>query len=55
MEKYALNDIAYNFKPLEIFKPDPNYTVDEKELQESIQKSKELIARIRKKEVAEVK
>ena len=38
MKKYALNDIAYNFKPLEIFQPDPDYKVDEKELQESIKK-----------------
>ena len=49
MKKYALNDIAYNFKPLEIFQPDPDYKVDEKELQESIKKSRELIARIRSK------
>ena len=49
MKKYALNDIAYNFKPLEIFQSDPDYKVDEKELQESIKKSRELVARIRSK------
>ena len=47
MEKYTLNDEVYNFKPLEIFKPDPNYRVDETRLQESIKKSQELIARNR--------
>ena len=49
MKKYALNDIAYNFKPLEIFQPDPDYKFDEKELQESIKKSRELIDHIRSK------
>lgn len=44
MSKTALNDIAYNFEPLELYVPDPNYEVDSKELQKSIQKSQELIA-----------
>ena len=35
MEKYALNDITYNFKPFEIFTPDPDYKVNEKELEKS--------------------
>ena len=47
MEKYALNDEVYNFKPLELFEPDSDYQIDEKELQESMQKSRDLIARIR--------
>ncbi|MDE6435772.1 MAG: hypothetical protein K2L07_16300 [Lachnospiraceae bacterium] len=47
MSKTALNDVAYNFEPLELFVPDPNYTVDETELQESIQKSQELISFIK--------
>lgn len=47
MESYVLNDTTYNFKPLEIFTPDANYQVDEKELEKSIQKNKELIVRVR--------
>ncbi len=43
MSKTALNDVTYNFEPLELFVPDPNYKVDETELQKSIQKSQELI------------
>lgn len=43
MSKTALNDVRYNFEPLELFVPDPDYKVDEKELQKSIQKSQELI------------
>ena len=38
MESYVLNDVEYDFKPLEIFVPDPNYKVDEKELEKSIEK-----------------
>lgn len=30
MGSYVLNEVEYNFKPLEIFVPDPNYKVDEK-------------------------
>ena len=40
MESYVLNDMEYDFKPLEIFVPDPNYEVDEKELEKSIEKIK---------------
>ena len=40
MEKYALNDVNYNFKPFEIFIQDPDYEVDKEELEKSIQKSK---------------
>lgn len=43
MGKTALNDITYNFEPLELCEPDPDYKVDETELQKSIQKSQELI------------
>ena len=39
MGKTALNDVAYNFEPLELCVPDPNYIVDEAELQKSIQMS----------------
>lgn len=42
-----INDFAYNFEPLELFKPDPNYKADEKELQKSIQKSQEIISFIK--------
>ena len=38
MESYVLNDVEYDFKPLEIFVPDPDYKVDEKELKNSIEK-----------------
>ena len=41
MESYVLNDMEYDFKPLEIFVPDPNYKVDEKE------KNRAIIARAR--------
>lgn len=47
MSKTALNDVAYNFEPLELCVPDPNYTVDEAELQKSIQKSQEYISFIK--------
>lgn len=43
MSKTALNDVIYNFEPLKLCEPDPNYKVDETELQKSIQKSQELI------------
>lgn len=36
-----------DFKPLEIFVPDPNYKVDKKELKKSIEKNKAIIARAR--------
>ncbi len=29
MSNTALNDLVYNFEPLEIFVPDSNYKVDE--------------------------
>lgn len=44
MSKTALNDVVYNFEPLELCVSDPNYSVDETELQKSIQKSQELIS-----------
>lgn len=47
MESYVLNDAEYDFKPLEIFTPDPNYQVDEKELEKSIEKNKAIITRAR--------
>lgn len=47
MESYILNDVEYDFKPLEIFVPDPNYKVDKKELEKSIEKNKAIIARVR--------
>ena len=47
MESYVLNDVKYDFKPLEIFVPDPNYKVDEKELEKSIEKNKAIISRTR--------
>ena len=51
----ALNDVIYNFEPLELFVPDSNYKVNDEELQKSIQKSQELISFIqdykKKKEI----
>ena len=44
MNKNALNDITYNFEPLELCVPDPNYKVDEKKIKKSIQKSLEFIS-----------
>ena len=44
MSKTALNDVTYNFEPLELFVPDSNYKVNEEELQKSIQKSQEFIS-----------
>lgn len=49
MERYTLNDLEYDFKPLEIFVPDPDYKVDEKELEKSIAKNKAIIARARER------
>lgn len=47
MESYVLNDVEYDFKPLEIFVPNPDYKVDEKELEKSIEKNKAIISRVR--------
>ncbi len=44
-----MNDVEYDFKPLEIFVPDSNYKVDEKELGKSIEKNKAIIARENRK------
>jgi hypothetical protein len=52
MSNTALNDMKYNFEPLQLFQPNPDYKVDEKELQKSMDKSKELIARIHKEKTA---
>ncbi len=47
MESCVLNDVEYDFKPLEIFVTDPDYKVDEKELKRSIEKNKAIIVRAR--------
>ncbi len=44
MGKTALNDVTYNFEPLELHVPDPDYKVNEVDLQKSIQKSREFIS-----------
>lgn len=49
MESYILNDIKYDFKPIEIFEPDPNYREDKEKLQESIEKNKAIIERVRER------
>ena len=51
MSNTALNDIKYNFEPLILFQPKSDYKVDEQELKKSMDKSKELIARIQKKKM----
>lgn len=53
MSNTALNDMKYNFEPLILFQPKSDYKVDEQELKKSIDKSKELIARIQKKKTAQ--
>lgn len=49
MSNTALNDMRYNFEPLTLFQPKSDYKVDEQEFKKSIDKNKELIARIQKK------
>ncbi len=49
MESYILNDVEYDFKPLEIFVPDPEYKVDKKDLEQSIEKNRAIITRTREK------
>ena len=44
MESYILNDVEYDFKPLEIFVPDANYKVDKKELEKSKGKPEKVFA-----------
>lgn len=39
-----MNDLVYSFEPLKIITPDPDYKINEAELQKSIQKSKEMVA-----------
>ena len=53
MSNNALNDMKYNFEPLILFRPKSDYKVDEQELQKSIDKNKELIARIQKKKMVQ--
>lgn len=48
MSKTALNDLSYNFEPLKLFQPKPDYKVDENELKKSREKSMALIDKIRK-------
>ena len=51
MSNTALNDMRYNFEPLKLFEPKSDYKIDEQELKKSIDKSKELIARIQKNKI----
>lgn len=50
MGNTVLNDRNYNFEPLELFKPKPEDRVNEQELKKSIEKNRELIARIHRQE-----
>lgn len=49
MTNTAMNDMSYSFEPLVLFEPDPNYKIDEAELQKSIEKNRELIKKTREK------
>ncbi len=53
MRNTALNDMKYNFEPLILFQPKSDYKVDEQELKKSIDRSRELIARIQKKKTTQ--
>lgn len=53
MRNTALNDMKYNFEPLILFQPKSDYKVDEQELKKSINRNRELIARIQKKKTAQ--
>lgn len=53
MSNTVLNDMKYNFEPLILFQPKSDYKVDEQELKKSIDKSKELIARIQKEKTVQ--
>ena len=55
MSKTSLNDLVYSFEPLEVFSPDPDYKVDEIELQKSITKSRDMMEVIRKYKNEKVK
>lgn len=48
MNKTSLNDLVYGFEPLKVVSPDPDYKVDEIELQKSIDKSRKMMEVIRK-------
>ncbi len=45
--------MKYNFEPLILFQPKSDYKVDEQELKKSIDRSRELIARIQKKKTTQ--
>ncbi len=47
MKKTALNDVTYNFEPLELCVSDREYKVDEEALRRSMEKSRELISFLR--------
>lgn len=48
MSNIVLNDLSYNFEPLKLFQPEPDYRVNEKELKKSKEKSRALIEKIRR-------
>ena len=43
MNHMILNDVSYDFSTLEIFQPDADYHVNEKDLELSMKKNRELI------------
>ena len=48
MRKYTLNDINFNPEPITFFEPDPNYKPDQKAIEESAQKNRELFEEFQK-------
>ena len=49
MSNTALNDMKYNFEPLQLFVPSNDYRVDEDKLKASKEKSKKLFASLEEK------
>ena len=48
MNNTTLNDKQYQFHPLELYKPDHNYAINEQALQESITTRDMILSHIRK-------
>ena len=46
MSSSVLNDKKYDFEPLKLFVPSPNYKVDEEALRKSIEKNKAIIEKL---------
>lgn len=53
-EEGYLNDLYYEDRPMQLIVPDPLYKINEKELEQSRMKNREMIKAIRKKQKNEV-